>query len=346
MPWCRQLSVMLVVGLMSTLSATGKAIEIARDKYSVGQKAPKAFVPYVASHPLADSNDQITRILFSIHSSGFDAQEYYDNAIAAAKKAPGAARETLIIAPQLFEQAAIPGTIPDRMLFWRVSPFRGSSRGAIGPRVEPVDISPFDVLDEWLTSLVESQQYPRLKDVVLVGHSGGGQLVQRYAMVGKFEPGDKITCRYVVSAPSSYAYPSAERLDTRTKRFAVPDQATIARCPDYDNWGYGLAAPYGYFKDEDSKAVDRRYGKRHVFYLCGSKDNDPADATIGTSCGAMMQGRHRLERMQVFAAYIEKHYGAAAKQTHRFATVRGIGHWGQGTMTSADGVKALFSPIP
>ena len=31
---------------------------------------------------------------------------------------------------------------------------------------------------------------------------------------------------------------------------------------------------------------------------------DPNDGSIGKSCGAMFQGRHRLERMQVFAKFM------------------------------------------
>lgn len=178
-----------------------------------------------------------------------------------------------------------------------------------------------------------------------MGHSGGGQLVQRYALVSKFEPREGIKLRFVVSAPSSYAYPSAERFNRRTKRFAVPDSATLARCPRYNNWGYGLSAPYAYFSDVDPEMIAKRYAKRAVFYLCGSKDSNPNAEALGKSCGAMLQGRHRLERMRIFAAYLEDKYGKSIQHRHQFAIVRGVGHFGRGTMTSPAGLKALFYPI-
>jgi hypothetical protein len=283
--------------------------------------------------------------LFSIHSSGFDALQYYDNARIAASKVRGALPETLIIAPQFFEQKAIPGTVPEGMLFWRSSPFRGSARAAVGPEAKQLSISAFEVMDDWLTSLTSSGQFPQLKDIVIVGHSGGGQFVQRYAMVGKFAPSKEVLCRYVVSAPSSYAYPSGERFDPKTNRFTTPEASTLSACPNYNQWGYGLEAPYAYFSDVASDLIAKRYAERNVMYLCGAQDADPNDDTIGKSCGAMLQGRHRLERMQVFAAYLQQKYGAAITRRHSFAVVPGIGHYGRGNMTSVSGLQFLFKPL-
>lgn len=134
---------MFLIGAFSFWPSQASAVEIAPSRHTVGEKAPNAFVPYLASHSLSDPNPQIKRIVFSIHSSGFDARQYYDNARAAASKVRGVLPETLIIAPQFFAQNAITKPIPDGMLFWRVSPFRGSSRAAIGPDRKKVSISPF-----------------------------------------------------------------------------------------------------------------------------------------------------------------------------------------------------------
>ncbi len=337
--------VAVFVGSASVLQSLAAEVDVAPSRHFIGAKAPKAYVPYVASHPLAEPSRRVTRIVFSIHSSGFNALQYFENARIAASQVRGALSESLIIAPQLFEQSAIPNPVPDGLLFWRVSPFRGSSRGGIGPEAEKVSISAFEVIDDWLVALTDPDLFPRLQNVVLVGHSGGGQFVQRYAMIGKFEPPANVKIRYVVSAPSSYAYPSAERYDQRSNRFVVPDDAVVAQCPEYNDWGYGLGKPYAYFSDVDTKAIAERYQKRSVFYLCGSNDNDPNDDTIGRSRGAMMQGRHRLERMQVFAAYLENKYGRSIQRTHRFAVVPGVGHFGKGTMNSSQGLMALFAPI-
>ena len=323
----------------------GLGVEIAPYQRPIGAKAADAFVPYMASHRLKEPNRNITRVLFSFHSSGFDAMQYYENARLAASKVPGAVDETLIIAPQFLESSVVPKEIPNGLLYWQVSPYRGSSRGAVGPGGRKVGISAFEVIDDWLNESVASKNLPNLEDVVLVGHSAGGQLVQRYAMVGKFEPAGKIKCRYVVSAPSSYAYPSGERYDPMTNSFAIPNAKTQSACPDYNKWGYGLDVPYAYFSDVNLEVIAKRYGERSVFYLCGERDTDPNDKTMGKSCGAMMQGRHRLERMQVFAAYLRQQYGESINRRQSSATVPGVGHYGRGTMTSESGLKFLFAPL-
>lgn len=335
-------AILLVLAL--THCGTSNAVELAPLRHSVDVTAD-AFVPYAASHSLTEPNRNITRILFSIHSSGFDALQYFDNAREAASRVRGALPQTLIVAPQFFEQNAIPGEIPKGLLFWRSSPFRGSGRAAIGPGVDHASISAYAVVDAWLGELASPDLLPHLKEIVFVGHSGGGQFVQRYAMVGKFKPADNIKVRYVVSAPSSYAYSSAERYHIGHKRFVIPDTKTVKQCPGYNNWGYGLGEPYGYFANEDLDAIANGYATKTVFYLCGSKDANPNDDTIGKSCGAMMQGSHRLQRMQIYAGFLEFKYGKAVLRKHKFSVVPNMGHYGRGTMTSAAGLQALFAPI-
>ncbi|MDA8019306.1 MAG: alpha/beta fold hydrolase [Thermoanaerobaculia bacterium] len=305
---------------------------------------PGAFVPYAANHSFTEPNRRITRILFSIHGRGFDAFQYYKNAEQAASRAPDVLGQTLIVAPQFYEQKVIPGAIPDGLLFWRTSPFRGSVRSAIGPDVKVISLSAYAVIDEWLGRLVDSGNFPNVREIVLVGHSAGGQLVQRYAMVGKYQH-DEIQFRYVVSAPSSYAYPSPERYNVAKRTFVVPDATTIERCPRYDHWGYGLEEPYRYFADIDSQAIVESYSKKRVFYLVGEKDADHNDESLSKVCGAMLQGAHRLQRMLVFQSFLEFKYGKPISQFHKFEVVPKVGHYGFGTMTSPAGLRALFAPL-
>lgn len=319
------------------------ALEIAPLRYDV-KSQPGAFVPYAASHSFTEPNTRIKRILFSIHSSGFDAIQYYKNAQQAASRVRGVLDQTLIVAPQFYEQKVIPGEIPNGLLFWRSSPYRGSARSAIGPDAKAISLSAYAVVDEWLERLVDSSNFPNVREIVLVVHSAGGQFVQRYAMVGKYQH-ENIQFRYVVSAPSSYAYPSSERYNTAKRSFAVPDAATIKQCPGYNHWGYGLEKPYGYFADVKSKAIVDSYAKKRVFYLCGQRDADPNDESLGKNCGAMMQGANRLQRMLVFQSFLEVKYGKRIARFHKFAVVPKVGHYGFGTMTSPAGLQALFGPV-
>lgn len=324
------------------------ARELAPEKYPLDHKSRGAYVPYAASHDLSRPIRDITRVMVAVHSSSFDANAYLRNGQAAATKFPGALKETLIIAPHLLTKTKVPGDeIPDGMLYWKVSPFRGSQLCAIGPRGRPCRFSAYELLDEMLVKLTNRRLFPNLKNVVVVGHSAGGQFVQRYALAGKFEPPKSINIRFVVCAPSSFAYVTNERLVPGTEdRFAVPANNVIATCGGYDNWGYGLSKPYAYFRNSNLADLKKRFGQRNVYYLCGERDTNADDGTTSKTCAAMMQGEHRRERMEVFHKYLQHVYGQRVTARHKLAITPGVGHSGYGNMTSAAGVKFLFAPKP
>jgi len=75
--------------------------------------------------------------------------------------------------------------------------------------------------------------FPNLKQVVVFGHSGGGQVVQRYAIAVK---GDQVLLRegigvrYVVAKPVLIRYFSKER----------PEPAIAASCNGYNSWKFGM----------------------------------------------------------------------------------------------------------
>ena len=63
-----------------------------------------------------------------------------------------------------------------------------------------------------LATLADRARFPNLTTVVLIGHSGGGQLLNRYAIVGKSATTlAGIHVRYVIANPSSYFYFSDDR---------------------------------------------------------------------------------------------------------------------------------------
>ncbi len=333
--------------LSCLLAGAAFGAKIAPQKYLLGKEHPGVWLPYKGSHPLDQVNPDITRIFFSIHSSGYDALQYYGNAEAAIAKVPGGKKETLIVAPHFLDPQHIEGKIPDKMLHWKVRPYWGSSLGLVGSEGKAIRLSSFDVLDQWIAQMADRKLYPNLKDVVIVGHSAGGQMVQRYALVGKFQPPEGVKIRYVVCAPSSYAYPTAERWVPGTKyRFAVPSGNQLESAPNYNNWGYGMKEPYTYFRGMDPKKVAQEYAKRRVFYICGEKDNDPNNRSLSKSNASMLQGKQRLERMTIFFQYLQHTYGPSITQTHAFAIAPRVGHSGKGNMTSSPGMRFLFAPLP
>jgi len=340
-----RLLALLLITWLTPWIATASAVEIAPSRHSLGEKGEGAYLPYVASHPLDGRHESITRLLVSIHSSGYDALEYYENARLAAEQIESGLEQTLILAPHFLLKSKIEGDVPAGMLFWRTYPFRGSARAAIGPEARPVNLSPYEILDDWLAKLTTPEHLPNLREIVLVGHSAGGQMVQRYAMVTKFTPPGELQTRFVVCAPSSYAYLTDLRWNREAQQFRVPETAKVANCQRWNEWGYGLDSPYQYFAHLDPESTKASYAQRHLFYLCGGNDNDPNHSSLGKSCEAMLQGAQRLERMQIFAAYLRYTYGDSIAGRHRFGVVEGVGHSGRRNMNSAEGLRAMFGPL-
>jgi hypothetical protein len=96
-------------------------------------------------------------------------------------------------------------------------------------------------LDALLGKAADRRVLPNLSQIVLVGFSAGGQLVQRYAVVGRGEGAfgrGGIDLRYVVGSPSSYLYFTEDR--PRPEGGFGPF-AEAAACPNFNPWKYGLA---------------------------------------------------------------------------------------------------------
>lgn len=192
--------------------------------------------------------------------------------------------------------------------------------------------SSFAVLDELirqeLARLGESLEY-----VCLVGHSHGGQAVQRYALLnrGIAEQVRQTTnkpLRYVAMNAGGYAYLTKQRWITLaaraiTCRPALPDNPEPGRwtipvgCEGYDDWALGLSAST---QAEDAgvplaaarqHAIDRHalgdaslrtalaynFAAQDIHILQSVRDDVVGP---GRTCGPFQQGCSRLERMQLF----------------------------------------------
>lgn len=87
----------------------------------------------------------------------------------------------------------------------------------------PSGLSASAVVDAPLTSL--SSHVPTLRRLVVAGHSGGAQMVQRYALLGRNAPAP-ITPSQIPLATHSLTARALEPTDG---------------CPDFDGWKYGLS---------------------------------------------------------------------------------------------------------
>lgn len=265
----------------------------------------------------------IQRVLIIIHGRLRNADTYLHSAEKAAEQA-GQLATTLIIAPQfLNEQDVARHQLPNDILRWRGNDWMGA-----GLSTGPNPVSSFQVLDDMVARVSDRQQFPEVKDIVIAGHSGGAQVVQRYALLAHGQY--RISPRFVVANPSSYAYFDAQR----------PMAFDPTSCPGFNNWKYGLQNLPDFAAGQTPAQLEEHYVKRDIVYLLGQLDIDPEHPALDKGCEAQTQGPYRLLRGHYFFDYLTQRHPEGLSQ--RLIEVPGVGHDGDGMFTSPEGQKVLF----
>jgi pimeloyl-ACP methyl ester carboxylesterase len=271
-----------------------------------------------------DGDASVSRAIIVVHGVLRDADYYYDTGVIAAAAAHRL-RDTFVIAPQFVEQSDLAGhPVSPQTLYWS-SAWPGGSDA-----LSPAPISTYDVFDAMIARLSDPRRFPKLREIVVAGHSAGGQIVQRYAVVGKapqLDADPRVSVRLVVSNPSSYFY------------FTDWRPYPPSGCPDYDAWRYGLRGAPRYVTGT-ARELEARYVKRHVTYLMGTADTNPNEEDLDRTCGGEAQGRYRFARAKYYIAYIGGRHPDGTAQ--RYAFVRDVGHDNRRMFASTCGIAAIF----
>jgi pimeloyl-ACP methyl ester carboxylesterase len=289
--------------------------------------APGATFPLYVSRDWSKPQPDINRAVLVLHGVLRNADVYYRTALAAQAAAGDAGRTSLMIAPQFLAGIDIaPNHLPADTLHWKTVGWEA------GDNAEgPAPISSFAALDAILARLADRSLFPHLTQVVVAGHSGGGQVVQRYAIAGQGEVAltrAGVAVRYVVANPSSYAYFSAERPEP------------VGNCTGFNDWEYGMEHLPAYLAGASAAALEQRYVARRVIYLLGTADTNPNHPALDRSCMAEAQGPFRYARGKAYVGAMRARDGGTPH--HVQWDVAGVGHDGDRMFTSACGLTALF----
>lgn len=294
-----------------------------------------------AEFPLYLSKDwnvpqpQVTRAVIVIHGKLRNANVYFHTAEKAQQAAGVNSGDALLIAPQFL--ATLDTQVhsePADLLRWNDNAWMGGEAAEA-----PLPVSSYTVLDTIVERLADRKLFPNLQHVVFAGHSGGAQVVQRYAVAARDLGAltrEGIDVRYVVSSPSSYAYFDAQRPDAQGK--PVPFNA--AECADFNQWKYGMDNRPAYLSDRTPAQLEAAYAARRVDYLVGGDDDDPQQAALDRSCGAEAQGAQRVARAEGYFGYMQLRHPAGLKQSLHI--VPGVGHNGARMLTSVCALSAMF----
>jgi pimeloyl-ACP methyl ester carboxylesterase len=292
------------------------------------------------SHPVAPGQPELERAVIVIHGTLRDADRYFTGLVAAAEKA-GAAAKTLLVSPYFRGKGRnCSDTVAPNELYFDCEGWKYGAEAANGKGVYS-----FTVADRIIEMLADRTKFPKMRAVVVAGHSAGGQFVQRYAAATRIDRSAKLPVRFVVMNPSSYMYLDARRLRaaadcTEAGTCTGPFETAGAAegCPAYNQYRYGMENRAGYVGRIGAGEILKRFPSKDVVYLVGEKDVDPNDASLDKSCAARKQGAFRRQRGTVFWNYMKSLYGAR----HAFAVAPGCAHNGGCMLASEPGLRALF----
>jgi len=247
----------------------------------------------------------------------------------------------LIVAPQFLEEDDVgPFRLSDQHLLWDGNEWHD---GALSVGSEA--IASFSVMDSIIANLLD---YPNLQDIVLTGHSGGGQFTNRYSMSSPIADDVEargINMRFIPNNPASYTYLDNRRLAPGTENtFEVPEN--LRDCDEFNEYRYGLEGLFGYLDDIGAETIRERLPQRNVIYLVGGNDNNPNFPNFDRRCQALLLGRHRLERGINYFNYLQFYYNDVfnidINETQKMDIVPRVGHSSFGMYTSEVGRRYIF----
>lgn len=201
-------------------------------------------------------------------------------------------------------------------------------------------LTSYEIMDVFTDMLADQTQFPNLNQIVVAGHSLGGQAAQRYAVLKKSKAYD-YNMRYWIGNPGSWAW--------LTSNFAYSNTS----CPIADSMTSPTSWPYGlngnqteltsYARKDvvaDQAFVIQRYISRRVSYGLGLLDNGPGT----TSCAAQWQGANHLDRGSQFILDFKQNqysnYGFPANHTVDF--LANISHQDYPMFSSTISLQRLF----
>jgi hypothetical protein len=326
----------LVSRLVSAAEREKPVERLARQAYTIHTTQGDASIPVEISTNLNVPHPEITRAVFIFHGKGRDVEGYFAALERAAHESGLRSDQILLWAPQfLREEDAEAHHLPKQFLRWHAGSWTAGE-----PASGPLPLSTFDVIDAMLATLADRQRFPNLTTVVLMGHSGGGQLLNRYAIVGKSAITTAgIHLRFVIANPSSYFYFS----DDRPRQDGSFAPFSASGCPAFDHWRYGPVHAPPYVRTTASAAwqqFEQDYVKADVIYLLGTDDTDPEQVDLDTSCAGEAQGPERLDRGEAYFRYLKSRHPQEFRQQLWF--VRGVAHVGSRMVESPCAIAAAF----
>lgn len=324
--------------------------EHARFDFPLTIDGQEHILTYDGTHDLMRDADARVKLVIFVHHGGiYGPTTYFDNVMAALDVADRDRPElnlkatTLVVSPAMIGEDHIADK-PERYARGHY-PLWGSFRGGANSLNDP-PVSSYDLLDGMVRHIPDF--YPGIKAVVHVGHSAGGQLLNRYSFgtpVYDELQARGIFVRYIVANPGSVLYFDRQRPDLIAGEGFVDYRGRVplvagSECPDFNRYRYGLDGRVSYMTQRPVAAMLAGFRGRDVVLFLGLADT--LMAGTGDSCRALLQGRHRLEKGKRYYEYLGRLFGQDIYETKSIVFAPGVGHNSGEMFLSEPGRAIMF----
>jgi hypothetical protein len=296
---------------------------------------------YFRSRDIDGFNPRIERAIIAVHGVGRDWNVHFLNMMRVVREA-NRLNSIVVLSPVFRDEGG--AKTPDELAG---GSYQGGREATCQAKPD-LRVGAFAATDALIEKLANKQRFPDLKDIVVMGHSGGGQFAGRYGLVTRVvQKHPNLRFKFVPSNPSSWAF-----LDGRRNvegRNWVSSGSEFDACRGYNTYQYGLGGIEGrsYLDKITVAEIVEHVRSRNFVFLMGGNDTCvptpavPCPYTDG-GCAAMLQGKNRLTRGRNFHQQIQMFYPPYPGAKHELSIVPGVGHSSGGMYLSAEGRRAAL----
>jgi hypothetical protein len=232
-------------------------VNIAPDRFTFENNSTTLSIPAFSSHSLKDSDKNIKKLIVIVHGAGLNAEKSFDTGLRFVEKLGEPKDQYMVIAPQFLE--GIEST-EKGLLFWGQQWRSGGVSLSESFNKGLPSVSSYEVMDKLIGFV--TKRNVNIDQVILLGHSAGGQFVSRYAAINNYHEDFKnegVSVYYIAANSSSYTYLDATRYQFDSNGEILRRSGDeLARCESYDEYKYGLENLYGYAGSVSKKDIQAR----------------------------------------------------------------------------------------
>ena len=335
-------SALLVIFCASQLVHAEPVTDVSEKRFVMTIDGQSLSVPIYSNHDIDKASKVIDRVVIAAHGAGRNGPS--ETRLTEAAKKLQINDSTLIVLPQfLMAEDIEKHKVKSDVLFWNGGWREGDFSVSTEAHTRPARISSYVVIQRLLEHVLSKN--PNVKHMVFTGHSAGAQIIQRFAAGSAIDDAlnaKGIQIRYVLSNPSSYLYfDKRRRVGEALDKFAEPSADAIKKCPTFDAYKLGLEGLNEFMAATGAEKLRANYAKRDIVYLLSAEDNDPKHVQLERTCGAMMQGEHRLQRGTIHFNYASANVNDAKVGKKTLVVVPGFAHTSN-ILASACGTSFIF----